>query len=100
MALPVPASIFMFDDLVEEAFFEARSARACIQMLGIAAEEIMASAQNPMPLRDWPHPEFVGQSMRSIQFACYSDTSIAAAVARSCPDPTTTTVLLFYDLPE
>jgi hypothetical protein len=66
MALPGPASILVFDDLVEQAFFKARPACARAKVFWIAAERIMASAQNPMSLRDWPHPELIGQSVYPI----------------------------------
>jgi hypothetical protein len=44
MALPQPASIFMFDDLVEKAFLKACPTRAYVEMLRIAAERVATSA--------------------------------------------------------
>jgi hypothetical protein len=66
MALPGPASILVFDDLVEEAFFKACPAGARVKVFWITAEQVVASAPYPMPLRDWPYPELIGQSVRPI----------------------------------
>jgi hypothetical protein len=97
MAAPFPASIFALDDLVEEALFKARSACARVEVVRIAAEGIVASAQHPMTLRDWSHPEPICQSVRPVWFAGRIDYSVSAAAAGPAPQPTTG--FLFYDLP-
>jgi hypothetical protein len=66
VALPFPAAIFAFDDFGDEPFFKTRHARACVQVFRTAAYSIVASLQHPITPRDWPHPEFVSQSVHAI----------------------------------
>jgi hypothetical protein len=60
MALPDPASVFTFDDLTDEAFFEACCACACVEVFWAAAHPIVASLQDPITPRDWSYPNFMG----------------------------------------
>jgi hypothetical protein len=98
MALPDPASALLLVDLVEEALFKACPACAGVEMFGIAAEEIMASAQHPMPARDSSYPERIGRSVRPICLAGCIDYSVSATVARPTPQPTSVRFILLHDL--
>jgi hypothetical protein len=45
-------------DFELEALFEARQ----IQVGGIAAGQVAAAVPHPMVLRDWSHPELIGEA--------------------------------------
>jgi hypothetical protein len=63
-------------ELVGDAMHDRPVARCCfdtsvpacarVKVFWIAAEQVVASAPYPMPLRDWSHPELIGQSVRPI----------------------------------
>ena len=78
MAVPDPASILVFFDPAQQAFFEVF---ICIQVGGVDVHPVTASMQDPMAFGDRSDPDFVGQPMRVKCFVRQAEAAVAAGPA-------------------